>query len=147
MRIWCLTCLVWLLGSTLAPADTNAPASNGATVANAPAASEATAQIEKEYRKLLADDDAAQAEVDQWIQQNARSAERGGGRTPEELKQRIEARFAPVRKGYKDFLAQHPGHAAARLAFGSFLNDLQDEEGAVTQWELARELDPKNPAA
>lgn len=100
-----------------------------------------------EYRKLLAADDAAQAQVDQWILENARFAERGGGRPAEDLKQRIEARFAPVRKAYEDFLARHPDHVATRLAYGSFLNDLQDEDGAVTQWEKARELDPKNPAA
>ena len=40
-----------------------------------------------------------------------------------------------------------PDSAHGCLAFGSFLNDTHDEDGAVEQWEKARELDPKNPAA
>ena len=31
------------------------------------------------------------------------------------------------------------------IAYGSFLHEIGEEEGAVTQWEKARELDPKNP--
>jgi tetratricopeptide (TPR) repeat protein len=63
------------------------------------------------------------------------------------VRDHIEARFAPVRKSYEEFLKRHPDHARARLAYGSFLNDLKDEEGAHDQWEKARQLDPKNPAA
>lgn len=103
--------------------------------------------VEKEYRKLLDDDDAAQAEVDRWIQENQRFAEKGGGLSHDELRQRIEARFAPVRKAYEDFIQRHPDHARVRLAYGSFLNDIRDENGAEIQWDKARELDPKNPAA
>ena len=103
--------------------------------------------VEKEYQKLLADDDAAQAEVDQWIRDNRTFAASGAGASTEEMNQRIETRFEPIRKAYQDFLERHPDHARARLAYGSFLGDKGDEEGAQTQWEKARELDPKNPAA
>jgi tetratricopeptide (TPR) repeat protein len=103
--------------------------------------------VEKEYRKLLEDDDAAQAEVDRWILDNQRFAEKGGGLSPDELRERILTRFAPVRKAYEDFLQCHPNHARAHLAYGSFLNDIRDEEGAEAQWEKARELEPQNPAA
>jgi len=41
---------------------------------------------------------------------------------------------------------RHPDHARVRLAYGSFLNDIQDEKGAYDQWEKARELEPKNSA-
>jgi len=103
--------------------------------------------VEKEYQKLLADDDAAQAEVDQWIRDNRTFAASGAGASMEEMNQRIETRFEPIRKAYRDFLERHPDHARARLAYGSFLGDKGDEEGAQAQWEKARELDPKNPAA
>ena len=103
--------------------------------------------VEKEYQKLLEDDDVAQAEVDRWIRENNRFAEEGGGLSRDELRQRIHARFAPVRKAYEDFLQRQPDHARARLAYGSFLNDTGDEDGAEVQWEKARQLDPKDPAA
>ena len=45
------------------------------------------------------------------------------------------------------FLRIHPEHARTRLAYGSFLNDIHEEDAAHSQWEKARELDPKNPAA
>src|SRR5207245_11652843 len=32
------------------------------------------------------------------------------------------------------------------VGYGSFLNELHDEDGAVAQWEKGRELDPKDPA-
>src|SRR5260370_40669420 len=54
--------------------------------------------------------------------------------------------FGPVRKGYEDFLQQHPGSAYGYLAYGSFLNDLGEEYEASLQYEKSRQLDPKNPA-
>jgi tetratricopeptide (TPR) repeat protein len=103
--------------------------------------------VEKEYRRLLDDDDAAQAEVDRWILENQSFAEKGGGVSPAALRRRIEDRFEPVQKAYEDFIRRHAEHARARLAYGSFLSDIGDDEGAREQWEKARELDPRNPAA
>jgi tetratricopeptide (TPR) repeat protein len=103
--------------------------------------------VEKEYQKLLEADDDAQAEVDKWIQDNNDFSAKGAGVEPAELNRRIMARFAPVRKGYEDFIKQHPGHARARVAYGSFLGDLHDEEGAQEQLEKALELNSKDPAA
>lgn len=103
--------------------------------------------VEKEYQKLLADDDAAQKEVDKWIRDNESFKAQGGGIPNEELNRRIKERFKPVRQAYENFLAAHPEHARARIAYGSFLNDTGDEETGAQQWEKARELDPKNPAA
>jgi tetratricopeptide (TPR) repeat protein len=102
---------------------------------------------ELELQKLLADDDAAQAEVDKWIRDNNAFAANGAGESKEELNQRIRARFDSVRKGYENFLQHYPNSAHGCLAYGSFLNDLGDEENAAAQFEKARQLDPKNPAA
>ena len=103
--------------------------------------------LEKEYLRLLEADDAAQAEVDQWIRDNNQFKEQGAGADDAALNLRIRKRFEPVKKAYDDFLRVNPGHARTRLAYGSFLNDIGEEEAAHAQWEKARELDPKNPAA
>ena len=102
--------------------------------------------VEKEYKKLMEDDDAAQAEVDQWIRDNDAAAAKGAGVPSADLKRRIRDRFDPIRQAYEDFLKRHPDHARARVAYGSFLGDLQDEEGAREQWEKALALNPKDPA-
>jgi tetratricopeptide (TPR) repeat protein len=44
-------------------------------------------------------------------------------------------------------LKLYPTNADAYLAYGSFLNDLGDEDGASVQYEKSRELNPTNPAA
>jgi tetratricopeptide (TPR) repeat protein len=103
--------------------------------------------VEKEYEQLLADDNAAQEEVDRWIRNSQAFQEKGAAAPQGNLNLRIEQRFEPVKKAYQNFLDLHPNHTKARLAYGSFLNDIHDEEGAVDQWEKARTLDPKNAAA
>jgi tetratricopeptide (TPR) repeat protein len=106
---------------------------------------DASDPVEKDYQKLLADDDAAQAEIDQWIRNNQAFVTQGGVPNAE-LNRRIEDRLAPVKQEYENFLAAHPDHARARVAYGSFLNDMEDEDGAKAQWEKAVILDPKLPA-
>jgi len=103
--------------------------------------------VEKEFQKLMAEDDAAQEEVDQWIKRDEKFAEKGVGQAPETLKGRIKQRFDSVKNAYEDFLQHHPNHARAQLAYGSFLSDIGEEEGALDHWEKGRELDPSNPAA
>jgi len=103
--------------------------------------------VEKEYKKLLEQDDAAQEEVDKWIRDEAAFREQGAGLPGATLRARVEHRLKPVREAYEDFLRRHPEHARAHLAYGSFLHETHDEEGGVEHWEKARELDPKNPAA
>jgi tetratricopeptide (TPR) repeat protein len=51
-----------------------------------------------------------------------------------------------VRKGYEAFLSRHPDHVKARVAYGSFLGDIHDEESAQEQLEKALLLDTNNPA-
>jgi tetratricopeptide (TPR) repeat protein len=101
---------------------------------------------EQELQKLMADDDAASAEVDQWIRDNQDFYKQGAGASNEDLNKRIMERFAPVRKGYEDFLRHHPDSARGYLAYGSFLNDLGEEDRAALIYEKSRQLDPKNPA-
>jgi len=102
---------------------------------------------ETELLQLMAEDDAAQAEVDKWIQENNAFAAQGAGESKAELNKRILARFDSVRKGYEDFLRRYPDNVRGHLAYGSFLNDIGDEEAALAQNETAAQLDPKNPAA
>ena len=111
---------------------------------NLPAADD---PVEKEYKKLMEDDDAAQTEVEQWIRDNDAAAARGAALPAADLKRRIRDRLAPVRAAYDDFLKRHPNHTRARVAYGSFLNDLQDEAGAQEQWEKALALNAQDPAA
>jgi tetratricopeptide (TPR) repeat protein len=101
---------------------------------------------EQELKKLMIEDDAALAEVDRWIRDNSDFSAQGAGLPKDELNRRIIERIAPIRKSYEDFLRRHPGSAHGYLAYGSFLNDIGDEEGAAAQYEKSRQLDPKNPA-
>jgi tetratricopeptide (TPR) repeat protein len=102
--------------------------------------------VEQQYTKLLEDDDAAQAEVDKWIQDNNAFAANGAGAKPADLNRRIHERFEPIRKRYEEFIKQHPEHVRARVAYGSFLGDMHDEDGAQEQLEKALELETTNPA-
>jgi len=102
---------------------------------------------EKELDRLMAEDDAAMAEVDKWIQDNNAFAAQGAGESREELNKRIIARLDVVRKNYEDFLRRYPDFARGHLAYASFLDNLGDEEAARVQNEKARDLDPKDPAA
>ncbi len=103
--------------------------------------------VEKEFRKLMVDDDAALDEVDRWIQENSAFAEKGAGVPTRAMNDRIRGRLDVVRNEYKDFLSRHPEHARAHLAFGSFLDNIHEEDASVAELEKARELDPKNAAA
>jgi tetratricopeptide (TPR) repeat protein len=99
-----------------------------------------------EYLKLLAEDDAAEKEVDRWIQEAEEFAKAGDTTYKATVPGKAQQRFMRVKEMYKSFLDKHPNHIEARLAYGSFLMDIQDEEEGAKQWEKARELDPKNPA-
>jgi cytochrome c-type biogenesis protein CcmH/NrfG len=100
--------------------------------------------VEKELRELMIADDAAMDEVDGWIKTNAIAETNVVARTL--FNQRIHDRFDVMRKGYEDFLQRHPNSARGYMAYGSFLNDIGDEDAAVAQYENAKQLDPKNPA-
>jgi tetratricopeptide (TPR) repeat protein len=103
-------------------------------------------QVEAEYRKVLRDDDAAEQDVLGWVNNAEASAKAGSVLTNATLHLRIERRMDSVHREYQDFVDQHPNHVNARLAYGSFLYDMNDQDGAVAQWEKARQLAPTNPA-
>ena len=106
----------------------------------------ATDPTEKELRIVMMADDTAQDDVGEWIQAFEAS---GTNRTKEAgiaLNQRIMARFEKVRTAYGTFLRNHPDSAKGYLAYGSFLTDIGDEEGAKIQYENSKQIDPKNPA-
>jgi tetratricopeptide (TPR) repeat protein len=139
-----------LIGLLSALVATNPPAAVSNLVQKKTGLSVAIAEsndpVERAYQKLMADDDAAQAEVDRWIQERNRFSETQTDVEKAGLNLRIRRRFEPVIKGYEDFLAAHTNHANARIAYGSFLNDIGEESSAEAQWNKAREIDPKNPA-
>ncbi len=103
--------------------------------------------LEQAHQQLMADDDVAQAEVDEWIKERN---QRPAPQTDVEraaLNARIKRRFAPVHKAYVDFINANPKFVDVRIAYGSFLNDIGEEDAAEAQWNKAREIDPGNPAA
>jgi tetratricopeptide (TPR) repeat protein len=139
--------LIGLLGALLV---TNEPASVSNRVASTNislSSPDANDPLEKQLARIMAEDNASQAEVDQWIKDNDAFAAKGGGVPKAEMRHRILERFASVRKGYEDFILAHPDHARARIAYASFLGDINDEEGARDQLEKAMALDGKDPAA
>jgi tetratricopeptide (TPR) repeat protein len=101
---------------------------------------------EKELTQVMAEDEAALNEVDKWIRDNNAFAAQGAGESKEALNRRILARFESVRKDYDDLLRRYPDFARGHLAYGSFLNDIGEEDPAATQYGKAAQLDPKNPA-
>jgi tetratricopeptide (TPR) repeat protein len=139
--------LTGLLGAFVALGQLSA-ATNGVVPSTnaAVAAPDPNDPVEKEYKKLMADDDEAQGEVDEWIKDNEKFTAQGAGVPGPEMSRRIRQRLEPIRSAYEDFIRRHPEHARARVAYGSFLNDLHDDDGAQEQWEKALALDPKDPA-
>jgi tetratricopeptide (TPR) repeat protein len=74
-------------------------------------------------------------------------AAQDAGESKEELNRRIRARLDVVRNKYKDFLQRYPNFARGHLAYGTFLNDINEEGLAGSEFKIATQLDPKNPAA
>jgi tetratricopeptide (TPR) repeat protein len=103
--------------------------------------------VEEEYHQILLDDDAAEKEILSWMDNADASAKPGGAKPGSTLNLKIQQRLDGIKREYQDFIDRNPKHIKARLAFGSFLNDNSDEEGAFAQWDAARQLDPANPAA
>jgi len=137
---------IGLLGALLA---TNQPlaVSNVIQQQTGLAVAVAADPVAQDLRDVMLADDAAQDEVSGWL--HAFEAQPPAAKTraaSEELNRRIRERFDLVRGRYNLFLKNHPNHARGCLAFGSFLNEIGDEEGARAQFENSRQLDPKNPA-
>jgi tetratricopeptide (TPR) repeat protein len=100
--------------------------------------------LEAEYQKLLEADDTAQEEIDKWIRDHREFAAKGAPGDDEALNRRIMERLAPVRKAYESFLSKNPEHVRARIAFASFLGDIESESSAMKQLEIALRYDTNN---
>ena len=105
------------------------------------------AVIEREFRQLLELDDKVHDEVDEWIRNNAKLAAKQVGIDPASLDLQVRNRLNEVGEAYEGFLNRHSGHVRARLAYGSFFNDINEIDKAMVQWKKALELAPKNPVA
>lgn len=102
--------------------------------------------VDREYRRLLELDDQAQEQIDRLIEEEGKFAAESGGAQSPTLESRIERELDAVRKEYERFIGQHPGHVAARTAYGSFLNDLGMEMEAAAVWEEALRRDTNSAA-
>lgn len=140
--------LIGFLGGVLA---TNAPPAPSNVVAGAAALSipviDTNDPVENEYYKVMVDDDAAEKEVLGWMDNAENFAKAGGGDSSLTLNSKIQQHLDGIKHEYEGFIEIHPRHVNIRLAFGSFLNDNHDDEGAFKQWDAARQLAPTNPAA
>lgn len=103
--------------------------------------------VEKEYEKVLLEDDAALAEINQWREQVDQAGERKDDVEDSLLRSRIVRRAEPVRKSYESFLGKHPKHTNARVAYAAFLGEIGEETESGGQLEKAVEFDGRNPAA
>lgn len=99
---------------------------------------------ERELRNLMITDDAAMDEVNDWISTNNLPRSDTNGLMMLNIK--IRSRFDDVKRGYDTYLRNHPDSARGYLAYGSFLHDIGDDDGAKVQYENSKQLDPKNPA-
>jgi tetratricopeptide (TPR) repeat protein len=102
--------------------------------------------VQQEYEKLLERDETVLNEVEKLIRDFEGFEEKGAAGSKAALTAKIEQRIEPVKKAYDDFLQRNPRHVDALIAYGSFLNEIGEEEAAIERWEKARELDPKNPS-
>jgi len=99
---------------------------------------------ETALRNIMMQDDAALDEVHAWVSTN--QIPRGDTNAIAALDDKIRARFDIVKHSYQGFLREHPDNAKGYLAYGSFLNDIGEEDAAKTEYENSRQIDPKNPA-
>jgi len=142
-------CLGWLLflGITRLPTAAETPPPPADTPAASPALPGKNPAVEREFQRLLERDQDALDQVDQWILEERRLADRGAEMSSPALEARIEERLKPIEEGYREFLQRHPDHLRARLALGSLLNEMGREDDAVAEWEKARKQAPRDPVA
>jgi Flp pilus assembly protein TadD len=105
----------------------------------------AESAIEEQLQKIIDAGEAANTEVEQWLAEAAEKNIAEGSEAAKELNQKIEQRYAVARKGYADFIKEHPKHGGGYAAYGDFLLGQHDEDGAELQLKKALELDQSNP--
>jgi cytochrome c-type biogenesis protein CcmH/NrfG len=99
---------------------------------------------EQQLEQIMLADDAALDEINSWIVTN--QIPRTDTNALARLQLRIQARLDVQKRTYDSFLRNHPDHARGYLAYGSFLNDIGDEDGAKAQYDNSLHYDSKNPA-
>jgi hypothetical protein len=99
---------------------------------------------DQELETVMIQDDAALDDVRSWV--STSQIPRTDTNGIAQLQQKINDRLDVVKHGYQSFLRNHPDSARGYLAYGTFLNDIGEEDNAKTQYENSRLLDPKNPA-
>ncbi|MGA2246988.1 MAG: hypothetical protein ABSH48_18500 [Verrucomicrobiota bacterium] len=100
--------------------------------------------VEQDLRTVMIDDDNALDEVQAWMSTNG--IPRSDTNRIALLNAKVRDRLDAVKHNYQNFLHVHPDSARGFLAYGSFLNDIGEEDSAKAQYENSRLLDPKNPA-
>jgi tetratricopeptide (TPR) repeat protein len=99
---------------------------------------------EQQLEQIMLADDAALDEINSWIVTNQIPRTDTNGLA--QFQQRIHARLGVQKNAYDSFLRNHPDHARGYLAYGSFLNDTGDEDGAKAQYDNSLHYNPTNPA-
>ena len=100
--------------------------------------------VERELHGVMELDELALDEVGQWFSTN--QIPRTDTNAVAKFDKQIQDRLEVVKNAYDRFLRNHPDHARGYLAYGSFLDDIGQEEAAKIQYENSKHLDPKNPA-
>ena len=135
--------LIAVLVAFLAGAD-------GANKLSAPkqkvGAAQPSAAVDAEYEKIVEKDEAALEQIEKLVKEFDQFAEKGAAGSRGALLVKIDQVIDGVKKSYESFLEGNPKHVDGRLAYGSFLNEIGEENAALEQWEKARTLDPKNPS-
>jgi tetratricopeptide (TPR) repeat protein len=99
---------------------------------------------EQALREVMIADDSAMNEVNAWIKTN--QIPRSDTNAMAAFQRKINNRLNDIKHSYEGFLRNHPDSARGYLAYGSFLNDIGEDDNAKAQYENSRLLDPKNPA-
>ena len=101
---------------------------------------------DERLNKILTADNTAITEIAGKIEKIRKAASPSVSER-EQLTFRIRNRLDGIRQMYISFLEDHPNHAKARVAYGSFLTHIDDRRGALGQWQKALADDPSNAAA
>ena len=113
---------------------------------NADAAAEQD-PVTQAYYKILEKDEAALQKIEKITEEYQAFEDKGAPGPRAAMFAKVDQLVDEVKKAYDEFLQKNPKHVEGYLAYGSFLNELGDEEDAIVKWEKAREIDPKNPSA
>lgn len=146
MRAFCLLILFGLWTVAFAASETASSRTFFETSDRPFVSKDATNEVAREFRKLMEEDDKVLDEIDRLITENQEFAAKGAGVPNAELNRRIVARADEMKRAYEDFIRRHPRHAKARVAYGSFLGDIHDEDAAREQLEEALKMDKNDPA-